>query len=71
MSGYELSADDDASSSLGELRDLLNRMLIERLKVQETVTIHEAKTDPTALHRYREFQTRRRQLEAGLLVITD
>jgi DNA primase len=71
MSGYELSDTDDVPSSLSELRDLLNRMLIERLKVQETATIHDAKTDPTALHRYREFQTRRRQLEAALLVTTD
>ena len=46
-----------------ELRDVLNRMLIDRLKWQETQAIADAKDDPTALQRYRALQTRRLQLE--------
>jgi DNA primase len=42
---------------------MLNRMLIENLKAQETEAIEAAKDDPTALQRYRALQTRRRQLE--------
>ncbi|MFZ4479116.1 MAG: DNA primase [Rhodoferax sp.] len=69
MSGYEMGADDETHSSSIELRDLLNRLLIERLKAQETSAIHEAKADPSALQRYREFQARRRQLEAELSAV--
>jgi DNA primase len=52
-----------STESGSELRDLLNRMLIERLKEQETQAIEESKADPSAIARYRELQTRRRQLE--------
>ncbi len=66
MTGYEFGPIDETDATLAELRNLLNRMLVERLKVQETQAIQEAKADPSALIRYRELQTRRRQLEAGL-----
>ena len=46
-----------------ELRDLLARMLIERLKDQETHAIEASSSDPTALQRYRDLQTRRKILE--------
>jgi len=46
-----------------ELRGMLNRMLIESIKLQETEAIALVKEDPTALERYRALQTRRRQLE--------
>jgi len=46
-----------------ELRDLLARMLIERLKDQETHAIEASASDPTALQRYRDLQTRRKLLE--------
>ena len=46
-----------------ELRDLLARMLIERLKDQETQAIEASASDPTALQRYRDLQTRRKILE--------
>lgn len=46
-----------------ELRDVLNRMLIERIKEQETEAIEASGHDPEALARYRGLQTRRRQLE--------
>ena len=46
-----------------ELRDLLARMLIERLKEQETQAIAASASDPSALQRYRDLQTRRKILE--------
>jgi DNA primase len=46
-----------------ELRDLLARMLIERLKDQETHAIEASASDPSALQRYRDLQTRRKILE--------
>lgn len=46
-----------------ELRDLVNRMLIERLKLQETEAIEASRQDPKALERYRQLQSRRLQLE--------
>jgi DNA primase len=49
-----------------ELRNLLNRMLIEQLKLQETEAITAATADPTALERYRALQVRRLALEATL-----
>ncbi len=48
-----------------ELRHVLDRMLVEHLKVLETQAIAEANTDPQALGRYRSLQARRRELEAG------
>ena len=64
MAGFELGATVEAGESMSELRNLLNRMLVERLKVQETEAIHAAKTDPGALQRYRELQARRLKLES-------
>jgi len=52
-----------ASESAAELKALLNRLLIERLKAQETQAIASAQTDPSALARYRALQARRRSLE--------
>jgi DNA primase len=66
MSGSAIPAEPSAESG-PELRDLLNRMLIERIKVQETQAIEDSKADPSAIARYRELQTRRRQLEQSLL----
>ncbi len=64
MADHEAGVDDEAGESARELRNLLNRMLVERLKAQETEAIHASKADPTALQRYRELQTRRRALES-------
>lgn len=64
MSTHEIGAEDEKLAASDELRKLLNRMLVERLKAQETEAIAAAKSDPTALQRYRELQARRRQLEA-------
>jgi DNA primase len=65
MADHELGATDETGESASELRNLLNRMLVERLKVQETEAIHAAKADPTALLRYRELQARRLKLESA------
>jgi DNA primase len=62
MSGPSIPV-EPVSESAPELRDLLNRMLIDRLKQQETEAIEASKADPQALLRYRELQTRRLQLE--------
>jgi DNA primase len=55
-----------AADSAAELADLLNRMLVERLKAQETQAIEASAADPAALERYRTLQARRRELEASL-----
>jgi DNA primase len=63
------NADDESRGAMAELRDLLDRMLVERLKAQETEAIAAAQAnppDPAALQRYRELQARRRALEASL-----
>ncbi|PKO62040.1 MAG: DNA primase [Betaproteobacteria bacterium HGW-Betaproteobacteria-18] len=65
MAGYELGADSDAAEELNELRHLINRMLIEHLKTEETGAIEAAKVDPSALQRYRELQARRLLLESA------
>ncbi len=63
MAGTELHEGGDAAESAQELRQLLNRMLVERLKTLETEAIAASKADPAALQRYRDLQTRRRELE--------
>jgi len=65
MAGFELGASGDEPEALTELRHLLNRMLIEQLKADETLAIEASRTDPNALGRYRELQARRLALEAA------
>jgi len=65
MAGYELGADSDVAEERNELRHLINRMLIEHLKAEETLAIEAAKVDPSALQRYRELQARRLLLESA------
>ncbi len=59
MAGHEADADPEVGESARELRNLLNRMLVEQLKAQETEAIQASKADPTALQRYRQLQIRR------------
>ncbi len=59
------------AESAAELRDLLSRMLVERLKAQETGAIEAAANDPQALERYRGLHVRRLELEASLARIED
>jgi len=65
MHGSDLSATEDHAEARIELRNLLQRMLIEQLKAEETVAIAAASDNPAALERYRELQARRRALETG------
>ena len=62
MSGPQ-AADESAEETVQELRNLLARMLIDRLKEQETQAIAQSGSDPHALERYRALQARRRALE--------
>ena len=65
MSEDQLDPLEPGSESDQELRNLLNRMQVEQLKLQETEAIEASKADPTALQRYREIQTKRREIEAS------
>jgi DNA primase len=65
MAGFELNDSADTSETPDELRKLIDRMLIEQLKLEETQAIEAAKADPSALQHYRELQTRRILLEAN------
>jgi len=65
MADHTLGSEDNTQEAGSELRHLINRMLIEQLKIDETQAIEAAKTDPHALQRYRELQARRRALEAA------
>jgi DNA primase len=57
----------EASADSGlELRDLLNRLLVEHIKEQETQAIADSTIDPGALVRYRELHARRQQLELAI-----
>ncbi len=51
-----------ADDTTAELRDLLNRMLVERIEGLQTEAIAAASTDPTALQRYKDLGDRRLQL---------
>jgi DNA primase len=53
------------SESGMELRDLLNRMLIDRLNLLEQEAIAASKADPQALERYKVLNARKKQLIAA------
>jgi DNA primase len=48
-----------------ELRQLLNRMLIERVSLWMNQAIEASKADPSALVRYRDLQQRKAELETA------
>jgi DNA primase len=64
MAGSELTAEVDPQEAARELRQLLDRMLIERLGAQMNQAIEASKSDPAALERYRALQKRKLELEA-------
>ena len=66
MADHEMDNPVPLSETSTELRNLLNRMLVERIKTQQTQAIAASKADPTTLALYRELQARRLQLEAAL-----
>ena len=61
----QTSPEDQRAEALSELRGILNRILIDSLKAQETEAIAAAQQDPSALQRYRSLQARRRALESN------
>jgi DNA primase len=66
MAGYELGAESDSEEALRELRHLLNRMLIDQVEVELDLAILAAKSDPSALNRYRELLERRKVLVSAI-----
>jgi hypothetical protein len=60
-----------AKEAQAELRGMLNRMLIDSLKAQETEAIEAAMHDPSALQRYKTLQKRRLQLETAQTSLQD
>jgi DNA primase len=65
LMGQDTLAQDHATNEVRhELRHVLDRMLVEHLKVMETQAIEEANIDPQALGRYRALLARRRELES-------
>jgi DNA primase len=64
MSGAELTAEIGQAEAARELRQVLDRMLIERLGAQMNEAIAASKADPSALQRYRALQARKLELEA-------
>ena len=63
MTGAHAQTEGETPELQQELRGLLNRMLAEQLKQQESAAIAEAAHDPQALQRYRALQARRLALE--------
>ena len=63
MTGAHAQAEGETRELRQELRGLLNRMLAEQLRAQETMALAAAQSDPAALQRYRELQARRVALE--------
>ena len=61
-----ISTQEAAREAQQELRSLLNRMHIDRLKSLETEVIEAAKADPTQLVKYKEIVERRKKLEESL-----
>jgi DNA primase len=66
MADHEMDNPLPLGETGAELRNLLNRMLVERIKTQQTGVIAASKADPSSLALYRELQARRLQLEAAL-----
>ncbi len=66
----QTSSQGTAREAQQELRALLNRMHIDRLKALETEVIEAAKADPTMLSKYKEIVERRKKLEASLVPTT-
>ena len=66
MSRDELDADSPATDLVHELRDLLDRMLVDQLIAQETEALQASKADPAALVRYREYYAKRRSIQEAL-----
>jgi DNA primase len=58
-----VSTDDSDDPEAQEIREVMTRLRIERLKAQENEAIALAAQDPSQLQRYRELQAERKALE--------
>ena len=59
----QLVGDTEGEEETGEIREVMTRLRIERLKAQESEAIALAAQDPSQLQRYRELQAQRKALE--------
>ncbi len=64
MSGPDQHASGDDVDSDQELRQVLNRMMIDRINGLMNRAIEASKADPSALQAYRDLQKRKTELEA-------
>lgn len=64
MTGSHAQTEGDLAELRLELRDLLNRLLIENIKAEQKLLIEQVTQDPTALERYRALEQRRTALLA-------
>ena len=65
MSSRDMVGTEDLQETLGELRDLLRRILVEHIMVLQNEAIKTLSTDPSAAQRYKELQARRLKLESA------
>ncbi len=63
MTGSHAQTEGDMHELRGELRGILDRLLIDSLRRQENELIKLASQDPNALQKYKELQNRRKTLE--------
>ncbi|QCB46082.1 DNA primase [Hydrogenophaga sp. PAMC20947] len=59
----QLVGDTEGEEETDEIREVMTRLRIERLKAQESEAIALAAQDPSQLQRYRELQAQRKALE--------
>ena len=59
----QLVGDAEGEEETGEIREVMTRLRIDRLKAQESEAIALAAHDPGQLQRYRELQAQRKALE--------
>ena len=66
MTGSHAQTEGDLQELRSELRDLLDRMLIDDIKAQQKTLIAQATQDPSALERYRELEQKRNALQGKM-----
>ncbi|WP_110012010.1 DNA primase [Melaminivora alkalimesophila] len=65
LTGSHAQTEGEERELRAELRDLLNRMLVDAILQEQKLLIENAADDPQALQRYRELQERRLRLEGA------
>ena len=66
MTGSHAQTEGDLQELRSELRDLLDRILIDDIKAQQKTLIAQATQDPSALERYRELEQKRNALQGKM-----